>query len=88
MKKHLLSVTTRQDIIFKDLSKELEVSLSELFRRALDSYIEALVEKGTLVRYTFTAGDKTAAMELPKEMFKKMLDYVKKNPDGALKLSE
>jgi hypothetical protein len=88
VKKHLLSITDRHDIVFKALSEELEISLSELFRRALDSYIEQLVKKGTLIRFTWSDGrsGKSIDMEKPKESFKKLLDYVKANPNSALQL--
>ena len=80
-------MTDRHDIVFKALSEELEVSLSELFRRALDSYIEQLIKKGTLIRFTW--GDSTGQsvdMETPKEAFQKLLNHVKENPNGAIRL--
>lgn len=88
MKKHLISITDRQEIVFKSLSEEIEVSFSELFRRALDSYIEGLVKDGTLVRFSWSADGKSVEMETPRESFKKLYDFVKANPDGAITLSE
>jgi hypothetical protein len=86
MKKHLLSITDRHDLIFSALSEELEISLSELFRRALDSYVEQLVKKGTLIRFSWDVDGKSISIETPKEAYKKFHDYVKANPDGAVKL--
>ena len=88
MKKHLISISERQDIVLTDLSKELGIPLSELIRRGLDVYIETLVEDGSLVKFTWTAGDKSMDMETPKESFKKLHDYCKNNPNGVLKLVE
>lgn len=88
MKKSLVSLTPRQDAIFRSLSEELEISLSELIRRALDEYIEGLVKDGTLVKFTWSSNDKSIDMEFPKEMFKKLYDHVKSHPDGAIKLVE
>lgn len=48
MKKSLVSLTTRQDTILRSLSKDLEISLSELVRRAVDRYIDDLVKSGAI----------------------------------------
>lgn len=88
MKKSLVSLTPRQDAILRSLSEELEISLSELIRRALDKYIEDLVKDGTLVKFTWSSSDKSIDMEFPKGMFKELYDYVKSHPDGAIKLVE
>jgi hypothetical protein len=88
LKKSLVSLTPRQDAIFRSLSEELEISLSELIRRALDEYIEGLVKDGTLVKFTWSSSDKSIDLEFPKRMFKELYDYVKSHPDGAIKLIE
>lgn len=46
MKKSLVSLTARQDTILRSISKELEISLSELVRRAVDDYIDSLAKDG------------------------------------------
>lgn len=50
MKKTMLSITPRQDTVYRALAQDLEISLSELVRRALDKYIEDLLEEGALGR--------------------------------------
>jgi len=51
LKKSLVSLTTRQDTILRSISKELEIPLSELVRRAVDNYIEFLIKEGTMERW-------------------------------------
>jgi len=48
LKKSLVSLTARQDTILRSISKELEISLSELVRRAVDDYIGSLAKGGAL----------------------------------------
>ena len=81
MKKHLISLSDRQDAVFIQLAKELDISLSELIRRGLDVYIKILIEDKTLVRYTFTVGDKSTELEMPKEAFNTFYKYVKDHPE-------
>ena len=88
MKKHLISFSDRQDIVFTELSKELGIPLSELIRRDLDTCLEKHVRDGSLVRFTFIAGDKSAEVEMPKAAYKKLYDYVKAHPGGALKVED
>jgi len=86
MKKHLISLTKRQSSTLSAFSEENELSLSELVRRAVDTYIDSLVEKGDLVRHEFSTSEKTATIETPRKMFQDMCSYVKANPDGPLKI--
>jgi hypothetical protein len=82
MKKHLISLSDRQDAVLTQLAKELGISLSELVRRELDLCIENLVECGTLVRFTFTVGNKSADLEMPKEAYKTFYELIKNNPSA------
>ena len=90
MKKRLLSISDRQDAVLSSLSEELGIPITELIRRGLDIYIETLVENGTLVRFTWSDGlsGKSIDMETPKGMYQKLYEYVKNNPNGALKFTE
>jgi hypothetical protein len=60
-KKHLITLSDRQEIILSDLSKELGISLSELIRRGLDVYMEMLRDRapGTWPR-NYEKSDSTA----------------------------
>jgi DNA-binding Lrp family transcriptional regulator len=88
LEKALLSLTARQDIVFRTLAEELGISLSELVRRALDKYIEDMVEDGTLVRFGWRVGKESIDMETPKGMYQKLYDYVKSHPEGAVQILE
>jgi hypothetical protein len=88
LKKSLISLTDRQDSILRSLSEELEMSLSEIVRRAVDQYIETQVREGALARFTLSVGENTATIETPKEAFKSLCVYMKANSKGAVQLLE
>lgn len=87
MKKHLISLTEGQSSTLSALSEEKEIPFSELVRRAVDVYIDSLVEKGDLVRHKFSTSEKVATIETPQKMFQDMCDYAKANPGGPLKIT-
>jgi hypothetical protein len=58
MKKILISVTARQDLVFRKLAEELGIPLVEVIRRALDAYIEDSAKKGSLKKHKRKAPNK------------------------------
>lgn len=81
MKKRLICLSDRQESVLSDLSKELGISMSELIRRGLDSYVEGLIKEGALVRYTFTTTDKSVELVCSKDRFKQLYEYAKQHPE-------
>jgi predicted transcriptional regulator len=87
MKKLMINLSTRQDIILRDLSEETDLPLAEIIRRALDDYVDKLVKNKTLIRYRFCCGDKSVVLEASKNKFKELYETIKNNP-GALTIEE
>ena len=88
MEKHLISLTTKQSATFTAYAKEKELSFSEIVRRAVDNYIESLVEKGDLIRHGFRTTDKSVSMDTPRKMFQELYDYCIDHPEGPLTVQE
>jgi len=80
-KKRLICLSDRQETVLSDLSEELGISMSELIRRGLDTYVEGLIKDGTLVRFTFSTADKSIDLVCSKDRFKQLYDYVKQHPE-------
>lgn len=51
MNKILISISSRQETVFRGLSRSLDIPVSELVRRALDYYIDYYYD-GTTCGYT------------------------------------
>ena len=80
-KKRLICLSDRQEAVLSDLSEEIGISMSELIRRGLDTYVEGLIKDGTLVRFTFSTADKSIDLVCSKDRFKQLYEYVKQHPE-------
>ena len=85
MEKHLIGITERQKLVISNLAEELGLSFSEVVRRGLDHYIDHLVDKGDLVRFTMSAntpeGEKSFITEWPKKLYQQFYTYAKNHPN-------
>lgn len=77
MKKRLIGLTERQDHILQELSEDLGIPISEIFRRVLDNFIDNLLDAGDLVKFRITIYDSDKTFELPKSRFNTILEFVK-----------
>ena len=72
MKKSLISLTNRQDTILRAISKGMEMSLSELVRRAVDHFIDSSLKEDTLTKYTWDPDAPDYLKTTPKQIFESL----------------
>jgi len=77
MKKRLISLTSRQDHILQEISEELGIPLSEVFRRILDAFIDNRLKEGDLIRFRVYVNGSFRNIELPEGRFNEILSFIK-----------